>query len=147
MFDGGGAGRAGSQFEGGGLLSTIANMFGRPVGAADETRPQARPQGLLGIQPSAPMSAPQPQPAQPMQYSGRGYVGMPQFNLPVMTPRPAPPPGVPFGGYDVEYNPQMEYSGRGSGGMPMPQWTGMTPNPQQAQDLVAYLRSIGVQGY
>lgn len=51
MINGGGAGRAGSRFEGGGLLSMIGNALGiRPYGYEDrlsEMRPQARPAGLL----------------------------------------------------------------------------------------------------
>lgn len=31
MFDGGGPGKSGDKFEGGGLLSLIANMFGKPL--------------------------------------------------------------------------------------------------------------------
>ena len=46
-FDGGGAGRSGSRFEGGGVLSDIANMVATPRGArgADtgQVRPVARP--------------------------------------------------------------------------------------------------------
>ena len=46
-FDGGGAGQSGASFEGGGLLSDIANMFGRPrrsYGAeTGQRRPALRP--------------------------------------------------------------------------------------------------------
>ena len=47
MFDGGGAGRSGSRFEGGGILSGVANMVATPRSArgADtgQVRPVARP--------------------------------------------------------------------------------------------------------
>ena len=46
MIDGGGMGRAGQRFEGGGLLSDIANALARPAGYMDRmaaVRPQARP--------------------------------------------------------------------------------------------------------
>ncbi len=33
MFDGGGAGRSGSSFQGGGLLSSLANAFAKPIGS------------------------------------------------------------------------------------------------------------------
>tara|TARA_B100000035_G_scaffold305642_1_gene306703 strand:- start:42 stop:419 length:378 start_codon:yes stop_codon:yes gene_type:complete len=32
MFDGGGAGRSGATFQGGGLLSLLANKFAKPIG-------------------------------------------------------------------------------------------------------------------
>lgn len=32
MFDGGGAGRSGATFQGGGLLSALANRFAKPIG-------------------------------------------------------------------------------------------------------------------
>jgi hypothetical protein len=54
MINGGGAGRAGSRFEGGGLLSMLGNALGiRPYGYEDrlsEMRPMARPAGLLSTQ-------------------------------------------------------------------------------------------------
>lgn len=69
MFDGGGAGASGAEFKGG-LLSGLLNDLGvKPVGYQDRldamqtTRPQLRPM--------------QPQQTQPMQYGGRGNVGMP----------------------------------------------------------------------
>lgn len=33
MFDGGGAGRSGSTFQGGGLFSVLANAFAKPIGS------------------------------------------------------------------------------------------------------------------
>ena len=33
MFDGGGAGRSGATFQGGGLLSALANRFAKPIGS------------------------------------------------------------------------------------------------------------------
>ena len=41
-FDGGGAGKMGDEFEGGGLLSVLANMAVSPYGSEDETRRKAR---------------------------------------------------------------------------------------------------------
>ncbi len=46
MFDGGGAGRSGSSFQGGGLLSSAANRVATPRGSrtsGGEMRPQSRP--------------------------------------------------------------------------------------------------------
>lgn len=42
MFDGGGAGKSGPRFEGGGVLSEVANRVARPVGYADRERSAGR---------------------------------------------------------------------------------------------------------
>lgn len=42
MLDGGGAGQMGDEFEGGGLLSVLANMAASPYGSEDEMRRKAR---------------------------------------------------------------------------------------------------------
>ena len=60
MIDGGGAGQMGSEFEGGGLLSVIANQIAKPYASVDEERRRALMQmrGLLDEEPtvgSAPM--------------------------------------------------------------------------------------------
>jgi len=86
MFDGGGAGATGSEFEGGGILSMIANMLATPFGSKDrqptaEDRPMMRPQ--MAPQAPPPPSGLTAEPnyadrfALPPQYSGRGSVGMP----------------------------------------------------------------------
>ena len=41
LIDGGGAGKMGSQFEGGGLLSVIANQIAKPYASVDEERRRA----------------------------------------------------------------------------------------------------------
>ena len=57
MIDGGGAGAAGSRFQGGGLLSLLANLFATPLGSEQMTRPQARPMGMPDMRP-VPMASP-----------------------------------------------------------------------------------------
>ena len=49
MIDGGGAGRMGDEFQGGGILSLIANMIATPYGSEDPERRKARQRafGLL----------------------------------------------------------------------------------------------------
>jgi hypothetical protein len=79
MIDGGGANASGQSFEGGGLLSMIANMIASPRGSQ-----QGQPEpmgGLLSPQarPAMPMQAP------PMQYSGRGDFGMPTPGQPMIS--------------------------------------------------------------
>ena len=45
-FDGGGAGRTGNSFQGGGLLSALANIFANPYGSEDRSRRAQRRQAL-----------------------------------------------------------------------------------------------------
>lgn len=54
LIDGGGAGKMGSQFEGGGLLSVIANQIAKPYASVDEERRRALMQmrGLLDEEPT-----------------------------------------------------------------------------------------------
>jgi hypothetical protein len=65
MIDGGGKGASGQSFEGGGLLSMIANMIASPRGS-QQGQPEQPMGGLLSPQarPAMPMQA-QPQPMQP----------------------------------------------------------------------------------
>ena len=93
MIDGGGMGQSGQSFEGGGLLSMIANMIAKPRGSqrgqpepmggllSPQAQPAMQPQTMQPQPPNTPppgaMPEPFPSPQQPMQYSGRGPVGMP----------------------------------------------------------------------
>lgn len=56
MFDGGGAGQMGAKFEGGGLLSLLANGFASPLGSQQGMGESLRP-------PPMPQSRPQMAPA------------------------------------------------------------------------------------
>ena len=78
MFDGGGAGASGQSFEGGGLLSMIANMIATPRGS--QQRQQESMGGLLSPQarPAMPMQA-QPQPMPP-QYPNTPPPGTERFS-------------------------------------------------------------------
>ena len=71
MINGGGQGRAGQQFEGGGLLSMLGNAFAQPYGAearnaqapASSMQPMARPASFataMPIQSTMPAQAPMP---------------------------------------------------------------------------------------
>ena len=133
MIDGGGAGKVGDKFQGGGLLSILANALATPYGSEDRAKEELAA-GLLGK--TRPVMRPnRPAPSAAPVYSGRGNVGMPMRD------------GV--------------YSGRGSAGMPMPEskmpltkasdipggfnpanvapvqpsFTGMTPAPSVAPDF------------
>ena len=83
MFDGGGAGQMGDQFEGGGLLSVLGNAFGSPYGSEDPDRRAAR-QAFYGSDQigGAPMtSAPPPQQD---NYTAPNYAD--RFGVPASAP-------------------------------------------------------------
>jgi hypothetical protein len=89
MIDGGGMGQSGQSFEGGGLLSMIANMIAKPRGSQ-----QGQPEPMGGLlSPQARPAMPMPPQPQPMQYSGRGNLGMPTQGQP-MTSQGAGVPNV-----------------------------------------------------
>lgn len=69
MVDGGGAGGMGDKFEGGGLLSALANLGGSPYGSEDEKRRAAREAFYRSQNAGAPSASPRPmaRPAQPVQ--------------------------------------------------------------------------------
>jgi len=68
MINGGGAGAGGDKFQGGGLLSDIANSLFSPRGSLNRIAPQQRPQGM-GQMAQAPQMMPQgtPMQGQPQQ--------------------------------------------------------------------------------
>ena len=57
MFDGGGAGRSGEEFEGGGILSLIANLLASPYGSERE-----RTAGIIDQPTRPPRTRPSPPP-------------------------------------------------------------------------------------
>ena len=63
MINGGGAGAGGDKFQGGGLLSDIANSLFSPRGSLNRIAPQSRPQGM-GQMAQAPQMMPQGMPTQ-----------------------------------------------------------------------------------
>ena len=58
MFDGGGAGRSGEEFEGGGILSLIANLLASPYGSERE-----RTAGIIDQPTRPPRTRPSPPPS------------------------------------------------------------------------------------
>jgi len=66
MFDGGGAGMSGPEFEGGGLLSDIGNLLFKPLGYRERMAQQQMPT-RAAPQPMMRQPQPQPQPTQPSQ--------------------------------------------------------------------------------
>jgi hypothetical protein len=98
MINGGGAGQSGQSFEGGGLLSMIANMIAKPRGS-QQGQPQAQTGGLLSPQARPAMPMPAPQPMQP-RYPNTPPPGFqpptqnphPQMFQPPMQPRQSPHP-------------------------------------------------------
>jgi len=94
MINGGGAGRAGQQFEGGGLLSMLGNVLAQPYGA--EARGMTAPDASMRpmMRPQAPMQAPMAMPAP-----------MPQ-PMPMAPPMPVmqPPPAVATSYLDPQFD-------------------------------------------
>ena len=97
MINGGGAGVAGDKFEGGGILSSIANALFSPYGSAARlasqtpvTRPQARPQHDYRGGQGQP--APQPQDTLPADFHLGSGSPVDMFGLlnPQLTPQPDP---------------------------------------------------------
>lgn len=131
MLDGGGAGASGDRFEGGGLLSMLGNLFAKPLEAQQNVEniaartstnnavvdvlkdmakggtPTSRLDGKDGIMPSVSQTAAMEDAnLPPMQYSGRGNMGMPRS-------------GMQYSGRGLMAgSPEaMTYSGRGNVGM------------------------------
>ena len=80
-FDGGGFGKSGERFEGGGILSELANMVARPVGYSPQAPYQsARPPQRPGQAPAtAPATRPQQRPAAPPPPPAQNPYGMVRF--------------------------------------------------------------------
>lgn len=69
MIDGGGAGRSGDEFEGGGILSLLANLLASPYGSQREMERQAVAEAVAA---SSPRPAPRPSDLGPRDYRGSG---------------------------------------------------------------------------
>ena len=115
MIDGGGKGRSGGEFEGGGILSLIANMVASPYGSERE-----RSFGMIPGErsPQAPMESvrpvPRPESAVVEELLGRGQAAY----------GASEPPGVPY------------YPSRGGGQAALP--PGLVQNlPSLASEMVA----------
>jgi len=68
MFDGGGAGQAGAEFQGGGILSLLANMLASPYGSQQEDDQLAR--RIAGQASPRPQMAPDSSMRPPMRPQG-----------------------------------------------------------------------------
>jgi len=115
MLDGGGAGASGDKFEGGGLLSILGNLFAKPLEAqdnveriaADTNATKAVTKTLEDMAKGGALTSRLDGKDFPMQYSGRGNVGMPRG-------------GMEYSGRGLLAGSpeEMQYSGRGNVGMP-----------------------------
>jgi len=115
MLDGGGAGASGDKFEGGGLLSILGNLFAKPLEAqdnveriaADTSATKAVTKTLEDMAKGGSLTSRLDGKDFPMQYSGRGNVGMPRS-------------GMEYSGRGLLAGSpeEMQYSGRGNVGMP-----------------------------
>ena len=125
-FDGGGKGQMGDEFEGGGLLSVLANMAASPYGSEDETRRKARQdfyssQNIGGGSQvgSARVSRPMARPASMTS----GMSPLERFGGMPPAPYEAPSPLERFGGM-----PPAPYTASS----PLEQFGGMQPAPYTA---------------
>ena len=88
MIDGGGMGQSGQSFEGGGLLSMIANMIakprgsqqGQPEGVMQAAQPMQPQGGLLSAQPMPQPQYPNTPPPSAMQPMTSQGAGIPNVN-------------------------------------------------------------------
>lgn len=117
MLDGGGAGASGDKFEGGGLLSMLGNLFAKPLEAqnnveriaADTNATKAVTKTLEDMAKGGTPTSRLDGKDFPMQYSGRGNVGMPTEPLQYSG----------RGNVGMNDRTGMRYSGRGDVGMPV----------------------------
>ena len=131
MFDGGGAGRSGKEFEGGGLFSLLANLFASPYGSNREraagiiegpTRPpRTRPSGPPGTtaQQVPPNYTPPGTPVQRGAFQNYGPPGTPVQrgafqNYGTSGTRPSGPPGTSAQQVPPNYTPPGTPAQRGA---------------------------------
>ena len=88
MIDGGGGGKSGDKFAGGGLLSMLGNLFAKPYEAQQRVEDIANRASTRNVTPNVaePSITGNLSPRLdgkdfPMQYSGRGNVGMPREGM------------------------------------------------------------------
>lgn len=138
MIDGGGAGRAGDTFEGGGLLSALANAFANPYGYEDRLRDRKNDTGraimtAVDSLRSPPRPQMRPEPRQP----ATGYT----YDQPMVSDIP---PAYEYGGnrpmmqQDVIDLPEIDVRGNVEG-------SGMTPDmayDPQFQNFVNIQREL-----
>ena len=136
MFDGGGAGKMGDNFEGGGILSALANALASPYGSEDEARKNARTAAYAAYanngapithqQPQRPQQRPQP----PIQVYGGGpdpYAD--PAKTPALTPTPMYGGGPDPWADPAKFQPWAPY----------PKWA----TDPKTRKYIDYLRSIG----
>ena len=138
MFDGGGAGKMGDNFEGGGILSMLANALASPYGSEDEARKNARMAAydeyanngapITHQQPQRPQQRPQP----PIQVYGGGpdpYAD--PAKTPALTPMPM------YGGGPDPYADPAKFQPWA----PYPKWA----TDPGTREIIDRLRSIGTR--
>jgi len=134
MIDGGGKGQMGDEFEGGGLLSVLANMAASPYGSEDEMRRKARQDfyssqniggGSMGN--GARVNRPMARPAAPTSFADMEgqYSTSPASNYaPTAQTAPAKSPFQEHGGMPpAPYTPLAKSPFQEHGGMPPAPYT------------------------
>ena len=141
-FDGGGAGKMGDEFEGGGLLSVLANMAASPYGSEDETRRKARqdfyssqnigggPQGG-----GARVMRPMARPAAPVSFADMEG----QYST-------SPAASVSFADMEGQYSsaPASSYAPAAQTALaPIDQFGGMPPAFTEANSFATFISGLG----
>jgi len=142
MIDGGGAGQMGDKFEGGGLLSLLANMAASPYGSEDEMRRKARQdfyssQNIGGGSQvgSARVSRPMVRPAAPFSFAD-------------MEGQYSTSPATPFSFADMEgqysTSPASNYAPTAQTALaPIDQFGGMQPAFTEANSFATFISGLG----
>lgn len=173
MIDGGGPGKMGGKFEGGGLLSLLANAVASPYGSEDEERRKRLMQmrGLLDASspaaitttptpttvtpPAAPRTAPAPSYAtMDMGEAGRGAnLGYPLQNIPPAydyggnRPMMPMPEGVPSAMTSAMTNPAQDFMLQMVRENVMSMFPTMPVEEQNMRIQQEYQRLMGALGY
>jgi hypothetical protein len=142
MIDGGGKGQMGDEFEGGGLLSVLANMAASPYGSEDEMRRKARQDFYssqnIGGGPqvgSARVSRPMARPAAPVSFADMEG----QYST-----SPAAP--VSFADMEGQYSsaPASSYAPAAQTALaPIDQFGGMQPAFTEANSFATFVSGLG----
>ena len=141
MFDGGGAGKMGDKFEGGGILSALANALASPYGSEDEARKNARMaayaeyanNGVPITHQQPQQQRPQRRPQPPIQVFGGNFPD--PYADPAKTPTLTPMP-MYGGGPDPWADPAKFQPWA-----PYPKWA----TDPGTQEIIDRLRSIGTR--
>ena len=146
MIDGGGAGRSGDRFEGGGLLSLLANELFRPAGYEDRLRQRKNDTGRavttvvdeLMRERAAMKEMERQRGLQQDRFDPRGPNQMPPITPPMAAPLRQPATGMTYPSPTASIVPEVAVPVEPA---PMRQpATGMTYNLMEGQEFADFMR-------